>query len=70
METHFDVQKVLGTIKNVVLVVLSVAVMGEHISARQWVGYQCSLLGFGWYQYLKRSPQWRVSAVDGKKKVR
>ena len=53
-----------------VLVVLSVVVMGESISARQWMGYQCSLLGFSWYQYLKLSPQRRGAGVEENKKVR
>ena len=46
-------QKVLGTVKNVMLVVFSVVVMGEQVSWRQAIGYQASLLGFCWYQYQK-----------------
>ena len=46
-------QKVLGTVKNVMLVVFSVAVMGEQVSWRQALGYQASLVGFCWYQYQK-----------------
>jgi drug/metabolite transporter (DMT)-like permease len=46
-------QKVLGTIKNVLLVVFSFFFMHEAITARQWIGYQVSLLGFVWYQHQK-----------------
>ena len=46
-------QKVLGTVKNILLVFFQVLFMGESITARQWAGYQVSLLGFVWYQYQK-----------------
>ena len=46
-------QKVLGTVKNVLLVLWSVVVLHERVSLRQWVGYQVSLLGFVWYQQQK-----------------
>eukprot|EP00892_Ulva_mutabilis_P008674 jgi/Ulvmu1/6179/UM028_0035.1 len=46
-------QKVLGTVKNVMLVVFSVLFMGEQVSWRQWLGYQGSLVGFVWYQQQK-----------------
>lgn len=53
-------QKVLGTIKNVLLVVFSFFFMHEVITARQWFGYQISLLGFMWYQHQK------ISAANAK----
>ena len=53
-------QKVLGTVKNVLLVVFSFFFMQEVITARQWVGYQVSLLGFVWYQHQK------ISAANAK----
>jgi drug/metabolite transporter (DMT)-like permease len=46
-------QKVLGTVKNVLLVVFQFLFMGESITWRQWIGYQVSLLGFAWYQQQK-----------------
>lgn len=55
-------QKVLGTAKNVMLVVFSVFVMGEQISWKQAVGYQVSLLGFCWYQYQKMTIAAREAA--------
>jgi hypothetical protein len=55
-------QKVLGTAKNVLLVVFSVFVMGEQISWVQAVGYQASLLGFCWYQYQKMTIAARAAA--------
>lgn len=55
-------QKVLGTVKNVMLVLFSVFVMGEEVSWRQALGYQVSLMGFCWYQYQKMSIAARASA--------
>jgi drug/metabolite transporter (DMT)-like permease len=46
-------QKVLGTVKNVLLVLFSVFFMSEQVTLQQWIGYQVSLLGFVWYQHQK-----------------
>jgi drug/metabolite transporter (DMT)-like permease len=46
-------QKILGTVKNILLVFWSVIIMGETITSRQWIGYNVSLLGFAWYQNQK-----------------
>jgi hypothetical protein len=61
-------QKVLGTVKNVSLVVYAVAFLGEHVSWRQGLGYSTSLLGFVWYQCIKlaHTPQVSSRLVDGK----
>lgn len=50
-------QKVLGTAKNVGLVVFSVLFLAEQVTTRQWIGYQVSLLGFAWYQRIKMAPK-------------
>lgn len=63
-------QKVLGTLKNVILVFVSVFMMGEHVTMKQWIGYQLSLMGFIWYQYLKLSSPTRASVGDQAKKIR
>ena len=62
-------QKVLGTAKNVMLVVFSVFVMGEQISWKQAVGYQVSLLGFCWYQYQKMTIAAREAAKQQQQSV-
>ena len=55
-------QKVLGTIKNVLLVIFQVLFMGESVTFQQWLGYQVSLLGFAWYQQQKISAANKVEA--------
>jgi hypothetical protein len=55
-------QKVLGTVKNILLVFYSVLFMGEHVTVRQWVGYNISLIGFVWYQCQKMSIAHRTSS--------
>lgn len=37
-------QKVLGTVKNVLLVAFSVMFMGEQVSLRQWLGTYSTIL--------------------------
>jgi hypothetical protein len=56
-------QKVLGTVKNVLLVFFSVFVMYEQISWWQTLGYASSLLGFVWYQYQKLTLAARAAAA-------
>jgi hypothetical protein len=46
-------QKVLGTAKNVALVVFCMIFLGERVTLRQWCGYQASLIGFAWCQVQK-----------------
>jgi drug/metabolite transporter (DMT)-like permease len=45
--------KVLGTVKNALLVVVMVALFGEVVTVTQAWGYFMSLIGFGWYNQLK-----------------
>jgi drug/metabolite transporter (DMT)-like permease len=58
-------QKVLGTVKNVLLVLFSVFFMGEQITLRQWIGYQVSLAGFVWYQQQKISAATASKSANG-----
>mmetsp|Transcript_19109 Transcript_19109/g.53472 ORF Transcript_19109/g.53472 Transcript_19109/m.53472 type:complete len:321 (-) Transcript_19109:296-1258(-) len=45
--------KVLGTVKNTLLVLFSVVFMGETVTALQSAGYAVSLAGFAWYNQIK-----------------
>lgn len=45
--------KVLGTVKNSLVVLLGVGLLGEHVSRLQGLGYVASVLAFGWYQQIK-----------------
>lgn len=45
--------KVLGTVKNVVVVLLGVFVLSEKVTALEALGYCVSILAFYWYQKIK-----------------
>eukprot|EP00197_Chlamydomonas_leiostraca_P007176 CAMPEP_0202865760 /NCGR_PEP_ID=MMETSP1391-20130828/6339_1 /ASSEMBLY_ACC=CAM_ASM_000867 /TAXON_ID=1034604 /ORGANISM="Chlamydomonas leiostraca, Strain SAG 11-49" /LENGTH=328 /DNA_ID=CAMNT_0049545637 /DNA_START=127 /DNA_END=1113 /DNA_ORIENTATION=+ len=45
--------KVLGTVKNTLLVVFSAAYLSEVVTVTQSVGYAISLAGFAWYNQIK-----------------
>ncbi|PNH04645.1 putative sugar phosphate/phosphate translocator [Tetrabaena socialis] len=45
--------KVLGTVKNTLLVVCGVVFFGELVTGVQGFGYVISLSGFAWYNYIK-----------------
>lgn len=45
--------KVLGTVKNVLVVVLGIVVLGEKVTSIQGAGYSISIAAFYWYQKLK-----------------
>ncbi|KFM26452.1 putative sugar phosphate/phosphate translocator [Auxenochlorella protothecoides] len=45
--------KVLGTVKNSVVVLLGVALLGERVTLLQGVGYGGSVASFCWYQQIK-----------------
>ncbi|GFR40576.1 hypothetical protein Agub_g1156 [Astrephomene gubernaculifera] len=45
--------KVLGTVKNTLLVVCGMLFFGEVVTGLQGVGYAVSLMGFAWYNWLK-----------------
>jgi hypothetical protein len=45
--------KVLGTVKNALLVVVMVALFKEVVTVTQAWGYFTSLVGFAWYNQLK-----------------
>lgn len=45
--------KVLGTVRNTLLVVVAVVFMGEGVTLVQGMGYLISLVGFVWYNMLK-----------------
>ncbi|PNH04174.1 putative sugar phosphate/phosphate translocator [Tetrabaena socialis] len=45
--------KVLGTVKNTLLVVFGVMFFGEMVTGVQGFGYVISLTGFAWYNYIK-----------------
>ncbi|EFJ49210.1 hypothetical protein VOLCADRAFT_120797 [Volvox carteri f. nagariensis] len=45
--------KVLGTVKNTLLVVCGVVFFAEVVTGVQGIGYLISLTGFAWYNYIK-----------------
>ena len=45
--------KVIGTVKNAVVVGAGVGLYGESVSPLQGAGYALSLAGFGWYNHIK-----------------
>jgi hypothetical protein len=45
--------KVLGTVKNALIVVLGISVLGDTMTSLQAVGYASSIAGFWWYQKIK-----------------
>jgi hypothetical protein len=47
--------KVLGTVKNALVVYLGVAVLAEQVTPLQASGYGLSLAAFFWYQHIKMS---------------
>ncbi|KAG1679007.1 hypothetical protein FOA52_013071 [Chlamydomonas sp. UWO 241] len=47
--------KVLGTVKNTLLVVVGVFFLGDVVTDIQSIGYAIALSGFAWYQQIKMS---------------
>lgn len=45
-------QKVLGSVKTIAMVGISVVFMGETVNVRQMLGYITSMIGFAWYRFL------------------
>jgi hypothetical protein len=63
--------KVLGTVKNIVVVCLGVALLGEIVTPLQKLGYGVSLAAFTWYQHIKLlhiAANDRLPKVSGEKK--
>ncbi len=56
--------KVLGTVKNALLVVVMVALFGELVTVTQAWGYCTSLVGFAWYNKLKLKQIAASAAAD------
>lgn len=57
--------KVLGICKDVGLVLVGVAVLGEHVTNTQMLGYSISLVGLVWYNAIKTFGTSAVTAVTG-----
>ena len=45
--------KVIGTIKNAIVVILGVVLLHDAITITQWIGYGGSIAAFYWYQQIK-----------------
>ena len=54
--------KVIGTVKNAIVVILGVVLLGESISTVQILGYSVSIAAFYWYQQIKAS---QIKAESG-----
>ncbi|KAG2493520.1 hypothetical protein HYH03_008334 [Edaphochlamys debaryana] len=57
--------KVLGTVKNTLLVVFGMLFLGEVVTGVQGLGYIVSLSGFAWYNYIKISQIASGAGVGG-----
>jgi hypothetical protein len=55
--------KILGTVRNALLVVFTVVAQGEVVSKLQFIGYMVTLLGFAAYNYYKMLPSGPSSSV-------
>mmetsp|Transcript_10735 Transcript_10735/g.18672 ORF Transcript_10735/g.18672 Transcript_10735/m.18672 type:complete len:347 (-) Transcript_10735:641-1681(-) len=56
--------KVLGTVKNTLLVVFSVVTLGEVVTGLQASGYVVSLAGFAWYNHIKMAQVYSQGTAD------
>jgi len=56
--------KVLGTVKNTLLVVIGIVFLGEVVTGIQGLGYLVSLVGFAWYNQIKMTQIAQSANVD------
>lgn len=47
--------KVLGTVKDIIVVTIGILILHETVTGIQRTGYMISLVGFLWYQYIKHA---------------